>query len=187
MLGLFALAVFAARDINLENVGFNFASSRVFLGWCLALAIGSAAIGGLFHWLRVHGRLQPGPGGSYLIPQTRPQKLACVLLLAPSVGFCEELVYRSYLLAEIPHWLKGCPIAATLFLACLLFGLAHINQGRVGVLQTILLGALWSWPVMHSGTLYPSMTIHAIYDAVVLAWVGPIDVRRAKAPLAAML
>jgi membrane protease YdiL (CAAX protease family) len=179
-LGLFAFAVFTARHTHLRNVGFSFQSNQTFFGWCLVLGVGSAAIGWLFHWLKHHGFLRPGPLDPGLSPQTRPEKLACLFVLVPTVGFCEELLYRSYVLNEIPHWWKGCPTAVSLLVSCLLFGLAHMSQGSAGVLQVFLMGALWACPVVYSGTLYPSIVIHTLYDAVVLVWVGPKLAPRAK-------
>lgn len=179
-LGLLAFAVFADRDTHLRNVGFNFQSNQAFFGWCLVLAVGSAAIGWLFYWLEIRGWLRPGPPDLSFFPETRSEKLACLFLVAPTVGFCEELVYRSYVLSEIPHWVRGTPVVVSLFLSCLLFGLAHIAGGGGGILQTFLIGALWALPVVYSGTLYPSIVIHTLYDAVVLVWIGPYFVRRAK-------
>jgi len=182
--GLLVLTVYANRDTALRTAGFSFQSAEVFGGWCLVLAAGSAVLFGLLNWSMARGWLPAGPRGLSLLPETRSERLACVFLLSPTVGFCEELLYRSYALRELPHWWKGCPTILSLFVSCLLFALAHTARGGTAVLYTFILGALFAWPVLHSGTLYPSIVVHTIYDAVVLAWIGPKLARRAKGPSA---
>jgi membrane protease YdiL (CAAX protease family) len=140
----------------------------------------AVTLGELFRRLSDRGASCLSTAGLYFFSETRSQKLACLFLVAPTVGFCEELVYRSYVLNEIPHWWKGCPMAVSLFVSSLLFGLAHMAQGGGTVLQVFLMGALLACPVVYSGTLYPSIVIHTLYDAAVLAWVGPKLARRAK-------
>jgi len=182
VLAVLAFDVLMGQELDLEWVGFDFVGSGVFLGWCLALAVGSVVIVTFVHWLEARGWLRPGLRGFRLVPETRSERLACVLLLAPSVGFCEELLYRGYLMAELPSWLHANPLASSWALSSLAFGLAHIDQGFGGVVRATMLGALWTCPVMHSGTLYPSMVVHAVYDAVVLAWLGPKLLRRVTLP-----
>jgi membrane protease YdiL (CAAX protease family) len=182
MMGLLVFAVLADRDTDLRHVGFRFGNNQKFLGWCLVLGVGSAGIGAVFHWLKVRRWLPTGPGDSAFFPKTRSEKLAALFLVAPSVGFCEELVYRGYLITQIQDRFKGCPTAASLFVSCLFFGLAHMDQGGSAVLQTFVTGALWAWPLLHSGTIFPSMVIHGLYVAVALTWLGPKPASSAKGP-----
>ena len=53
------------------------------------------------------------------------------------------------------------------------FGFAHIYQGLGGVLRAAALGALLAYPVIHLGSLYPSMAAHFVIDAVALGWLAP--------------
>ena len=53
------------------------------------------------------------------------------------------------------------------------FGLAHAYQGLNGMVRAALLGALLAYPVVHLGSLYPSMAAHFLIDALALAWLGP--------------
>jgi membrane protease YdiL (CAAX protease family) len=177
-LGLLVFAVYATRNTQLKSVGFDFRSINVFVGWCLLLAIGSAPIFTLFRWMGARGWLPPSPRFT-LFPENRSQRLVCLFLVAPTMGFCEELVYRSYVLSEISHWFKGCPTLISLFLSCILFALTHMAGGPSAFLQSFLAGALLAWPVVYSGTLYPSIVIHTLYDAFVLAWLGPKLARQA--------
>jgi len=182
LLALVAFDVIMAQELDLHWVGFDFVSSGVFLAWCLALTVGSVVIAAFIHWLKARGWLRLGLRSFRLVPETRTERLVCVLLLAPSVAFCEEFLYRGYLIAELPGWLRANPLASSWALSSLGFGLAHIGEGFAGIVGATMLGALWAWPVMHSGTLYPSIAVHAAYDAVILAWLGPKLLRQAAPP-----
>jgi hypothetical protein len=45
-----------------------------------------------------------------------------------------------------------------------------------------MLGGIFALPVILSWTLYPSMAVHAVYDAVILAWVLPKHLQGARLP-----
>jgi membrane protease YdiL (CAAX protease family) len=111
-----------------------------------------------------------------LVPETRQEKLWAVLLLAPTAAFCEEFLYRGYLLAQLSQWLHS--VSWAWIVSSIAFGLAHAYQGWGGMLRAALLGAALAYPVVRLGSLYPSMVAHALIDAVALAWWGPAFLRR---------
>jgi membrane protease YdiL (CAAX protease family) len=41
------------------------------------------------------------------------------------------------------------------------------------MVRASLLGALLAYPVIHFGSLYPSMLAHGLIDALALVWLGP--------------
>jgi membrane protease YdiL (CAAX protease family) len=53
------------------------------------------------------------------------------------------------------------------------FGMAHAYQGWNGMVRAALLGGLLAYPMVHLGSLYPSMVAHFLIDALALAWLGP--------------
>ena len=106
-----------------------------------------------------------------LIPKTRYEKFWSVLLLAPTAALCEEFLYRGFLLAQLTQWLSSSVGAGAG--SSLAFGLAHVYQGWHGMVRASLLGALLAYPVIHFGSLYPSMLAHALIDALALVWLGP--------------
>jgi len=106
-----------------------------------------------------------------LIPRTRQEMFWSVLLLAPTAAFCEEFLYRGFLLAQLTQWLRSGAWAWAI--SSLVFGLAHVYQGWSGIIRASLLGALLAYPVIHFGSLYPSMLAHGVIDALALAWLGP--------------
>jgi CAAX protease family protein len=106
-----------------------------------------------------------------LIPATAREKLWAVLSLAPTAGFCEEFLYRGFLLVELNQWFHSMTVAW--IVSSIVFGLAHIYQGVSGVVRAAALGALLAFPVIHLGSLYPSMAAHFVIDAVALGWLAP--------------
>jgi len=106
-----------------------------------------------------------------LIPRTRREKAWSLLLLVPTAALCEEFLYRGLLLAQINQWLRSGVWACAV--SSLAFGLAHAYQGWSGMVRASLLGALLAYPVIHFGSLYPSMLAHGLIDALALVWLGP--------------
>jgi uncharacterized protein len=111
-----------------------------------------------------------------LIPRTKTEKLWAVVLIAPTAGFCEEFVYRGYLLGQLPKYLHST--LGAWIISSLAFGMAHAYQKPNGVARATLLGGLLAWPVVRLGSIYPSMAAHFLIDAVALAWLGPFSLKR---------
>ena len=106
-----------------------------------------------------------------LLPETRREKLWAVLTLAPTAALCEEFLYRGYLLAQLGQWMRITPWAWVW--SSVAFGMAHAYQGWNGMVRAVLLGGLLAYPMVHLGSLYPSMVAHFLIDALALAWLGP--------------
>ncbi len=106
-----------------------------------------------------------------LIPGTRQEKLWALLVLAPTAGFCEEFVYRGYLISCLSSTLHSMGWAWVI--SSIAFGMAHTYQKPNGAVRAGLLGALLAWPVARLGSLYPSMAAHFLIDAIGLVWLGP--------------
>ena len=111
-----------------------------------------------------------------LMPRTAKEKLWALLLLAPTAGFCEEFVYRGYLLAQLSQYLHSTVWAWVI--SSFGFGMAHTYQKANGVARATLLGGLLAWPVVRLGSIYPSMGAHFLIDAVALVWLGPWSLKR---------
>ncbi len=107
-----------------------------------------------------------------LIPATAREKLWAFFVIAPTAGFCEEFLYRGFLLTEFTQWFHS--VAWAWAASAVAFGLAHTYQGPSGVARAAALGALLTYPVVQLGSLYPSMGAHFLIDAVALVWLGPM-------------
>jgi len=97
-----------------------------------------------------------------LLPVSRAEKQTFAGL-SVTAGFCEELVFRGFLL----HVLAG-PLGTLGAVAAssTVFGLAHAYQEATGAARAGLLGALLAVPVVLSGSLWPSMIAHTAIDIV---------------------
>lgn len=111
-----------------------------------------------------------------LIPRTTSEKFLGAVLIAPTAGFCEEFVYRGYLLGQLSHYLHSTVWAW--IVSSLAFGMAHAYQKPNGVVRASLLGGLLAWPVVRLGSVYPSMVAHFLIDAVALVWLGSFSLKR---------
>jgi len=111
-----------------------------------------------------------------LIPNTPREKLCAALIIAPTAAFCEEFLFRGYLLTQLHDWLHSLMWAWVV--SSIAFGLAHSYQGWSGMIRAGLLGALLALPVVRWGSLYPAMLAHWMIDTVALLWLGPWMLRR---------
>ena len=166
------LLVFSFSSLSVSSVGFRTIKPAVALAWAGALAAASMASFFLGHFLERRGWWPPEAGlVRRMIPETREETLWSVLLLVPTAALCEEFLYRGYLLSQLTVWFHSGAWAWVASSAA--FGLAHSYQGWRGMTRAFLLGALLGYPVICTGSLYPSMLAHAAIDALMFAWLGP--------------
>lgn len=110
--------------------------------------------------LRWYARLQESPGVD--ITPAEGKQLKLWWLVSLTAGFCEEFVYRAFLM-----WLLGIymePLWALPIMA-LIFGLGHRYQGTDGIFLTSLLGLLMGVIYLSSGSLWLAVLCHAMIDA----------------------
>lgn len=84
--------------------------------------------------------------------------------LSVTAGICEEFLYRGYALTQITA-LTGS-LGLGFFLSCAAFGLAHVYQGKMGVVGTTITGALYAAVFLLTGSLVPCMIGHFVQDIV---------------------
>lgn len=78
-----------------------------------------------------------------------------------TAGFCEEFLFRGYLIWALAPWL-GWWGAAALSLA--IFAAGHAYQGWNGVIRTGVAGAFFTLVVALLGSLWPAIALHALLD-----------------------
>jgi membrane protease YdiL (CAAX protease family) len=183
-LHLYLSAVFSQWLLTLVGLGVVFLiAPKVFvrgfaaMPWRPALEWGAgiaavALLGlGLVIWCERRGWLPRESELVYLlIPETPREKLWAVLIVAPTAAFCEEFLFRGYLLTQMHDWLHSLLWAWVV--SSVAFGLAHCYQGWSGMTRAGLLGALLAYPVVRFGSLYPAMLAHWMIDTVALVWLG---------------
>jgi len=174
--GVGALVVYVAA-LEWQAVGLAAVAESEFFKWTAELVVVSVAGLGLVLLLEQRGWWpKESEMVQLLLPQNRREKLWAFLGLAPTAGLGEEFLYRGFLLAEVAAWFHSAVWGVVI--SSIAFGCAHFYQGLNGMVRAGLLGALLAWPVVQTGSLYPSMTAHFLIDAVALLWLGPKFVRQ---------
>ena len=84
--------------------------------------------------------------------------------LSLTAGFCEELVFRGFLLFAVT--VASGSIAIGAIVATAVFGLMHAYQDPMGALRASLLGVVLLIPVVVTGSVVPSMVAHAAIDLI---------------------
>jgi membrane protease YdiL (CAAX protease family) len=107
-----------------------------------------------------------------LLPRT-PVERRVFALLALTAGVCEEVLYRGFGLAALRWAAPGLSNTALIALTAVAFGMAHLYQGRTGVILTGLAGAYFAWIAISAGSLVPVMVLHAVLDLRILGL--PLD------------
>lgn len=103
----------------------------------------------------------------HMFPHPRWWQLA---LVAAAAGFGEELMFRGL----VQGWLAeaiGAPAGPwiALGIASLVFGVFHWLNATYAVLAA-LAGLYFGWLLIATGSLWPPIVAHALYDFVALCW-----------------
>ncbi len=94
------------------------------------------------------------------LPHTGSE-LRWFVALSLTAGFCEEFIFRGYLIWSLQSMLGLWGAAA---LSVVIFAAAHSYQGRKGILGAGIAGALLTMVVLIFGSLFPAMAAHALID-----------------------
>ena len=169
-----------ARGLSLEEMGLSASRWIPLLLWAL---LGGTLLG-LLHWLnlrRMGGvdserKSQLRAISERILPQSR-RELVFYLALAVTAGICEEFLYRGFAMgaffrAGLPGWL-------VVLFSSVLFGMAHLYQGRSGFLGTSILGLIFATARIAYHSVAPVMVWHAVVD-VVAGVAGPRYLFRGK-------
>jgi membrane protease YdiL (CAAX protease family) len=153
---------YSAAQLGLPGAG----GGRVLI----AAVVGAALLGSL-QWLNLRrmGRLPEATRGRLqalaerILPQSPSERVA-FFALAVTAGICEEFLYRGFAMAALGR--TGLPSWGVIVLSSVLFGLAHLYQGRGGLMGTMILGLLFGSTRAAFGNLIPVIVWHAAVDLV---------------------
>jgi CAAX protease family protein len=95
-----------------------------------------------------------------LSPHTRSE-LGWWVALSLSAGFCEEFIFRGYLIFAFQPMLG---LWGAAMFSVVVFAAGHAYQGAKGVLATGIVGSLLTLVVLISGSLLPAIALHALVD-----------------------
>jgi membrane protease YdiL (CAAX protease family) len=113
-----------------------------------------------------------------VFPQDHIERLAFFALVA-TVAVCEEIIYRGFVQFAFESWSGGVSTVGILGSAAI-FALAHLYQGRRGLVSTALIGLLFSAIRAWTGSLIAPMIAHFVAD-LAAGFLAPGKLRMAHA------
>jgi len=97
-----------------------------------------------------------------ILPQNSVETLVFIALVC-TVAACEELLYRGFVFAAL-YTAAGESLAAAIIGSSVMFSLAHVYQGRRGLLATFVVGLLLAGARAWTGSLAPCVVVHLAVD-----------------------
>jgi membrane protease YdiL (CAAX protease family) len=168
-----------AHGYTATQLGLNFhGRTKIVIG----SFVGAATIATL-QWLNLRrmGRIPVATRGALqaiaerILPQSTVELLP-YLALAITAGLCEEFLYRGFAMAVLTR--VGMPAWSVVLLSSILFGLAHLYQGRGGLVSTLVVGTVLGSGRIAYDSLVPVIFWHSAVD-VVAGIAGPRYLLRA--------
>jgi uncharacterized protein len=110
-----------------------------------------------------------------LLPQTQAER-RLFWAVSATAGICEETLYRGFLTWYLAHWIATWTGSSTFWsgpmpipwiaivLSSLIFGLGHVYLGIKQVPRTFVIGLILAALAWLSGSLWPSIVLHAAID-----------------------
>ena len=125
--------------------------------------LGIGLLGGAF-WIAIYGLIGWPPfSAMFVLNQAKLASLPASL----SAGFCEEFLFRGFLILVIAR--AGGGRKAQIIWSSLAFGLAHVLWGPVGMLFTVALGASFALVTLWRGNVWAAVTAHTLLNL----WIEP--------------
>jgi len=100
-------------------------------------------------------------GAKRLMPNNSTERAVWVVV-SISAGVCEELLYRGWVLSFFAAALGSVWLG--LLISSVLFGFAHVYQGRSAILGTGIVGAVFAIVYVVCGSLIPGQLLHTAMD-----------------------
>ena len=156
-----------ARGLSIDELGLTG-------GWTpaiLLLSIGGTGLIGVAHWRNLRRMARSNhPAlerlrrlGARLFPRSTSE-LMFYIVLALTAGICEEFIFRGFVIAAL--FRAGLSTWAVVFCSSLMFGVAHLYQGKGGSAGTGILGILFAMARITYHSLLPVVAWHAALDVV---------------------
>lgn len=174
LLPLLCVAV-ASRSPLYEGLGLDTDSSATFWTGYVAFAI---VIRLVVNRSRMKNPARPArieanlARASAIMPAS-PAERRWWAVVSVGAGVGEELLYRSFLMYYFGTYSPWLPWPAGLVLSAVIFGLAHLYQGRRGIVNAGALGLLFGLLYRVSGSIIPAMLLHAYVDLQFLMFLRP--------------
>lgn len=128
--------------------------------WSVGMILAITAVSYSVARIRRYFGGKPTAAGLNILPETPAETAVFSLMVAPTAGIGEEIVYRGFLLGHLWWITNDGWLAAAL--SSLVFGGLHIYQGWWGVLRTGVIGMILAAGVVVTGSLIPSIIAHTL-------------------------
>jgi len=153
---------FGARDLGLELTDHGRVAVAAVLGATLLATL---------QWLNLRrvGKLPKERRGSLqplaarILPRNGAELLP-YLALAVTAGLCEEFLYRGFAMAALDK--AGLVPWEVVLVSSVFFAVAHLYQGRGGLVSTLVLGTVFSVARIAYHSLVPVIVWHIAVDVV---------------------
>ena len=137
----------------------------------LLVAVVGALLIGVAHWMNLRRMARSNhPAaerlralGVRLFPRSAPE-LVFYIVLSLTAALCEEFIFRGFVIAAL--FRAGLSGLTVVFLSSLMFGVAHLYQGKGGSVGTGILGTLFAVTRIAYHSLFPVVVWHAVLDIV---------------------
>jgi membrane protease YdiL (CAAX protease family) len=154
-----------AWDATLLQLGLTYPLTHdAFVFWTGSLVLMWAGIAWLFTVVQKALGLSPTKARLMMQPRTVSETTVWSLLLAPTAGICEEIIFRGYVVSQL---LRTQDEWVAIALSSLLFGVLHLPQGVLGVLAIGLMGATAAHMFITTGSIWPAIVAHTLYNMAV--------------------
>lgn len=156
----------SSRGITPSQLGV--AVPNLILVVAVSIGLGALVLANQLFSLRRLASRPAGIGGPVpelalkIFPQD-PQERLVFFALVSTVAVCEEFIYRGFV-QYVFESNSGGWLTAGVVGSALLFGLAHLYQGRRGVVSTFAIGLVFSTVRLATASLGPGVIAHFVAD-----------------------
>lgn len=162
----------AARGVGPDELGLA-AGDAWQVGWTSIVLTGLLCVNQVVG-LRKVSNMPEGKRGSLfaitekIIPRT-PKETLVYAALACTAGISEEFLYRGFVFMAFVRMIVnfGPPNGLAAILSSAWFSLAHLYQGRRGIITTFVVGIIFVFMRIWTGSLIPAIVAHIGIDLVV--------------------
>jgi uncharacterized protein len=170
----------SAHQIPLENLGIGL--PRPALTAVVSVALAALVLANQLLSLR---RLSTHPAEAKgalpqlamkIFPQDSGERFAFFAVVV-TVAVCEELIFRGFIQRVFENWSGGLVLAGILGSAGI-FGVAHLYQGRRGLITTFVVGLLFAAIRAWTGSLLAPLIAHFFAD-ITAGLLAPLYMRSA--------
>lgn len=167
----------AARTVDPEELGIS-AGHPWQVAWTSVALTGLLCLNQVIGLRRIVRMPEEKRGFLFTIAQKimprSPKETAVFAALACTAGISEEFLYRGFAFAAFTRMLVnyGPANAAAAILSSAWFSLAHVYQGKRGIITTFVVGLIFALTRIWTGSLIPGITAHIGIDLVAGVYVS---------------